>query len=77
MPVITMTSLEAKYKFGAVMDTSQRELRYQFTKLMSELFSLQGAVAVAELNRLLAPVRAKTAANGLTKNKLRVILNEA
>jgi antitoxin (DNA-binding transcriptional repressor) of toxin-antitoxin stability system len=46
------------------------DLQYQFTKALSNLMPLRGEAAVAELTRLLAPVRARAAADGLTQEAL-------
>lgn len=53
-----------------------RKLQYQFTKLMSELFPLQGEAGAAELARALSPVRASATKQKLSQTKLNALLNE-
>lgn len=72
--VITRRGRAANFMMSANADP--RELQYQFTKLMSELFPLRGTSGAQALNQILAPVRARTAVDGLTEEKLYDILNE-
>ena len=44
------------------------DLQYQFMKTLSALMPLRGKAAVAELNRVLAPVRERVDADGLTEH---------
>lgn len=51
------------------------ELQYQFMTTLSALMPLRGKAAVDELDRVLAPVRARAEADGLTEEKLNALLN--
>jgi prevent-host-death family protein len=53
-----------------------QDISYQFKKLMSELYPLRGEEALAELDRVSAPVRASAKRQGLTEKKLNQLLNE-
>lgn len=72
--VITRRGRATNFMMSATAEP--RELQYQFTKLMSELFPLRGAAGAEALNRMLDPVRARTATEGLTEEKLYDILDE-
>lgn len=72
--VITRRGRAANFMMSA--NAEPRELQYQFTKLMSELFPLEDKAGAEALNQILAPVRARTAAEGLTEEKLYALLNE-
>lgn len=51
------------------------DLQYQFMKTLSTLMPLRGKAAADELDRVLAPVRARAEADGLTEEKLNALLN--
>lgn len=72
--VITRRGRAANFMMSA--NAEPRELQYPFTKRMSERFPLSGQAGAEQLNRVLAPVRTKTAADRLTEKKLYAILRE-
>jgi antitoxin Phd len=89
--MLTLSSLQAQNKFGELIDSAQREPvaitrrgrtvayvidHYTYRRAMSEMFPLRGDEAVAELDRVLAPVRARAEAEGLTEDGLNAILDE-
>ena len=51
------------------------DLQYPFMKTLSALMPLRGKAAVAELDRVLAPVRDRAEADGLTEEKLNALLD--
>ena len=56
--------------------TDLMKLPYELFKLISNLYPLRGRAAVAEIERVTAPVRANAKKLGLTDEKLNKLLNE-
>lgn len=71
--LITRRGRPASFVMSAAADPET--LRYEFTRLMSELFPLRGKEGVAELRRATKSVGERAKQDGLTEKKLNALLN--